>query len=716
MNKLLCIILLAAFFALAGCAATDAEPEAASGAEPSEIAVLPSDPSAPAALDLSAPDSVPEGVSCENGVFTVTESGTYRVTGSAAAKLVVDADGPVELILAGVGMRSPEAICVLSSAAVTITTAAGTENTLFDGADEPDPDATAVIWSKAPLVLKGEGALTVLGGANNGIQCKSVLTVEGGTLTVRAANNGLKAEGALYVKGGSADITTGGDGLKAEAGRVGYGDISISGGAVTIAASGRGVNAEGTVSLLAGALGVRSADDAVKGAAVSVSGCAATLVSALDGIQAEDTLSISGGTLDITAGDDALRGGSVALSGGSVTLVSEGDGAQADNTLTVTGGTLDITAGDDGLRGYDVTISNGAVTLDAYADGVQAENALTVTGGSLSVVTAGGGGDAINKSGDDFGPMMWWGGNNETELDHSAKGLKSDSEIYISGGTIDLNTADDAIHAGVLVTIDGGEIAIVSSDDAIHADDLLEINDGVVSIADCFEGIEAFAIEIRGGDVSVRAVNDGINANGSEFGMMGWGRGSTEAQETEITSLSGEATTYYRQSGGTVDIVVTGNSNNVGDGIDSNGYVYIDGGVLTVSTFGNTQEGGIDTGRDGPIVTGGMVMAGGASMMQESWASGSTQCCAVVNVELQPGGTPVTIYDEAGNEIWSVTLENTFNCIVLSHPALELGHVYTVDYGGGTETLDFSASNILRVGSSSFGWGMMGGGFPGGRP
>ena len=63
--------------------------------------------------------------------------------------------------------------------------------------------------------------------------------------------------------------------------------------------------------------------------------------------------------------------------------------------------------------------------------------------------------------------------------------------------------------------------------------------------------------------------------------------------EAEITSLSGEATTYYRQTGGTVDLVVTGTWNNVGDGIDSNGYVYIDGGVLTVSTFGNTQEGEI---------------------------------------------------------------------------------------------------------------------------
>ena len=185
---------------------------------------------------------------------------------------------------------------------------------------------------------------------------------------------------------------------------------------------------------------------------------------------------------------------------------------------------------------------------------------------------------------------------------------------------------------------------------------------------------------------------------------------SGSEEENTFTSVSGADTTYYRQTGGTVDLVVIGDTWNCGDGIDSNGNVFIDGGVLTVSTFGNTQEGGIDTGRDGPVVTGGMVLAGGAGMMQESWAEGSTQCCAVVYCDLQPGDTPITIYDESGNEIWTATLANTFNCFILSHPALEAGHVYTVDYGGGTETLDFTESNNIRVGSSSSGWGW---GFPG---
>lgn len=654
---------------LAGCSASVAEPESA----PAEAAVLSLEALEPTALDLSAPGEAVEGVSYENGTFTITRAGQYRVTGSLDGQLAVDADGAVELILAGAYIRGPEALCVLMNSPVTITTAAGTDNTLYDGADAPDETATAALLSNAPLTLGGEGSLTVLGGANNGVRAKSVITVQGGTLIVRAADNGLKASGTLTVTGGDIRVTSGGDGLSAESGRLGSGDITVRGGAVTLAASQRGIDAEGAVSVWGGVLDITSADDAVKGRTVSVTGGELTAASACDGIQAETLLSVTNGALSVSAGDDALRAEEISILGGELALSSEGDGVQADTLVSV-------------------------------------------AGGSLSVTTAGGGGDAINKAGDSFGPMMRTA--QSTTLDHSAKGLKSDGDIHVSGGVIVLDTADDAVHAGLLCTIDGGALSIRSSDDALHADDMLVINDGTVDITDCFEGLEAFAIEVNGGDITIRAVNDGINANGSEFGMMGfgsWGRSRQTETEVEITSISGEATTYYRQTGGTVDLVVTGNTMNVGDGIDSNGYVYIDGGVLTVSTFGNTQEGGIDTGRDGPIVTGGMVMAGGASMMQETWAGESTQCCAVVYCDLQPGGTPVTIYDENGDEIWTVTLENTFNCVVLSHPALEMGHVYTVDYGGGTETLDFTSSSNLRVGSSSSGWGFgWGFGFPGG--
>jgi len=703
MNRLLYFLLPALFLALAGCAVTGPEPEAVSE---QEITRLPSETDGPAALDLSAPETAPEGVSCAGDVFTVTAAGTYRVTGSLLGQLAVDADGPVELILAGASIEGPEALCVRSNSAVRLTAEAGTGNTLYDGLEEPDEDASAAVWSKAPLTVGGEGSLAVLGGGNNGIQCKSTLTVEGGELTVRAVNNGLKAEGSVTVTGGTADITAGGDGIKAEAGRLAADDITVSGGALTISAAGRGLSAAGTAYVTDGSLDISAADDAVKGGALTVTGGTVKAASALDGIQAEGILYVAGGDLTVTAGEDGLRADNITFETGELSVEAGGDGLQADTVLVVSGGGISVTAGEDGLRADSVTVTGGDVVLGTAGDGMQGVSLAAVTGGTLSITAGGGGGNAINKAGDSFGPFMW---NNsaDTGSEISAKGIKSDGEIYIAGGVIGLDTDDDAVHAGTLLTIDGGALTIRASDDALHSDDMLIINDGTVNITDCFEGIEAFAMEVNGGDVAIRAVNDGINANGSEFGMFGgpwgWGRDQEAEADAEVTSLSGEATTFYRQRGGAVDIVITGTWGNVGDGIDSNGNVFIDGGVLTVSTLGNTQEGGIDTGRDGPIVTGGMVMAGGASMMQETWSDESTQCCAVIYVDLQPGGTPVTIYDENGGEIWSATLANPYNCIVLSHPGLLPGHVYTVDYGGGTETLDFTSSTNLRAGAG--GWG-----------
>lgn len=706
MKKLHGFILAAVLLMLAGCAAAGAGPEAVSTAEAVEAveaAVMPAD-ERPGLISLSASGELPDGVSRENGVFIVEKAGTYRVTGSTQSRVQVDADGPVELILAGVRLEGPQAVCVLSKDPVTITAEAGTENVLYDGLEEPDEDAEAAVWSRAPLTIGGEGSITVLAGGNNGVRCKSILTVEGTTLTVKAANNGLKADGGIVIGGGSVSVTCSGDAMEAEPGRIGAGDITIRGGSVSVAATGAGLHAEGTVAVSGGILEICSGDDALKGTAVELTGGRIAITAGADGIQAAETLNIAGGDIVLTVGKDGLRAADITVKAGTMKAECAGDGIQAEETLYITGGDVTVTAGEDGLRGTDVSVSEGTVTVVSVGDGIQADVSVDVEGGAISVTAGGGGGNAINRSGESFGPMMR-SSSSYTVSEISAKGIRSDDTITISGGRIDLDTDDDAIHAAALCTISGGEIRVVSSDDAIHSDDMLVIDDGTILISDCFEGLEGFAVEVNGGNTVIRAVNDGINASGSEFGMgWGWDR---NAEEEAFSSISGAATTYYRQTGGTVDIVVTGNSNNCGDGIDSNGYVYINGGVLTVSTFGNTMEGGIDTGRGGPVVTGGMVLAGGASMMQESWASESTQCCALVTTDRQPGGTVVTIYDEDGSTVWSVTMADTFGCLILSHPDLLPGHMYTLDYGGGTVTLDFTSSSILRLGS--------GGGFGGFR-
>ena len=614
------ILLITAALLLSGCAARDGAPDASA---PEAAASLPPE-EATGVLRLDDPASLPDGAEYADGVFTLTSAGDYTVAGTLEGRLVVDADGPVTLLLDGVTLVGQSCLTVRSGDEVTILGAPGTENVFTDvpivpagGAAGPDAEEAeeeedasgAVILSRAPLHFAG-GSITVNAEINNGIRAKDGLTVQNASLTVTAVNDGVKVRGDISVLGGSLDVTAGGDALQAEAGRVLGGSVELRGGRVTLTAGDRGVDAEALAQ----------------------------------------------------------------FTGGALTVISENDAVRAD-AISVTG---------------------GEISIDSQRDGLQAITDLTVSGGTLSVVTGGGGGSAIEHPGESFGSPR--GQSNASEDEPSAKGLKSDGSITVSGGVVDLSTDDDSIHCGTLFTMDGGTVTICSNDDAIHADDWLVVNDGEIRIDDCFEGLEAFAVEVRGGDIVIRAVNDGINANGQEMMF----RRSSQA-ETAAASLSGSSTTYFLMAGGKVDLVVTGNNSNQGDGVDSNGAVYITGGELVVSTFGTFMENGIDTGSGGPVVTGGKVAAGGASSMSEAFSSSSTQCAATVKTSSMPGGTEVVLSDAEGNVLWDVVLADTFSCLLISHPDMQVGQVYTLTFGSQTKTLDFTSSNLVEIGGSGGG-------------
>lgn len=568
-------------------------------------------------IDLSAPEAVPPGALFSGGTVTVTEPGTYRLTGALEGRVLVDADGPVELILAGVNLRGEACLENGSKDPLTVTLETGTLNVLLDGLTAPDDNTRATIVSKGALIIDGEGGLTVVSGGGDTMECKDGLTIAGGTLYVKAADEGIQSRGPVSVTGGVTHIVSQGDSISAEPGRVTPGDIAISGGELVANTQSRGLDAE------------------------------------------EGNILLSGGVIGITSVEDGVR------------------------ALT-----------------YDQT--GGDLTVTSSGDGIQAITALNVMDGSVSITSGGGGGDAVNHSGGDmFGPPGR--GRNQTAAESdtpSTKGLKSDGDITITGGRIGLSTADDSLHCARLCTIEGGEIYIYSSDDAIHADDMLVINGGDITVYDCFEGLEAFAIEVHGGNILLYAVNDCVNANGPEG--FGWGG-------NEITdSVSGYDTTYYWQSGGWADYIVYSYGSNMGDGMDSNGSMYITGGHLTVSAPGTFMENGIDSGFGYFIISGGEVMSGGASAMQPTPSSTTEQCVAVISGITIEGGTPVYIYDSGAKEIWSHTIANYTTCLIVSHPDMVQGNVYTVVYGDDSVILDFTTSNSISAG----GWG---GGFGGGR-
>ena len=120
----------------------------------------------------------------------------------------------------------------------------------------------------------------------------------------------------------------------------------------------------------------------------------------------------------------------------------------------------------------------------------------------------------------------------------SAKGIKASkldelvenatNTITITGGTINIDSSDDAIHSDGYVNITRGTVNIQSGDDGIHADTRLIIGtenglerDPEINVNEAIEGIEAGNIYIYSGKIKVVSLDDGINAaggasNGSE--------------------------------------------------------------------------------------------------------------------------------------------------------------------------------------------------------
>lgn len=120
----------------------------------------------------------------------------------------------------------------------------------------------------------------------------------------------------------------------------------------------------------------------------------------------------------------------------------------------------------------------------------------------------------------------------------------------------------------------------------------LRIADGGITVNSCSEGIESPEILIEDGDITVTSTDDGINACGTE---------------TADGSLPG-----ITINGGTVTLLNP--SGRDADGIDSNGNIDINGGLVYISLVGDGSNCALDYGSENSGVcriNGGTVVACG---------------------------------------------------------------------------------------------------------
>ncbi|MDE7253193.1 MAG: carbohydrate-binding domain-containing protein [Acetatifactor sp.] len=319
--------------------------------------------------------------------------------------------------------------------------------------------------------------------------------------------------------------------------------------------------------------------------------------------------------------------------------------------------------------------------------------------GMLNVVSVTGNG-IVSK--DD---LVITGGN--YEISAGKHGLEGKDSVRIENGDIVINAAVDGIHSGNdedetvgYTYIAGGNITLTVQDDGIHSDTQLVIAGGNIHVVESYEGLEGTSIEIAGGEISIRSSDDGLNAAGGNDGSGAKGRFGDDPFVSNDNNR-------IIISGGTVTVDADG------DGLDSNGNFFVYGGEIVVYGPENGGNGALDFNGEAAI-SGGTVIALGASQMAQNFGADSGQCAILVNIQgMQSAGSMVELKNAAGETLLSCVAKKSYNSAVFSCPEIQVGQTYTVVMG--EETTELEMTETIYGSGMGFGGGHGGGGFDGGR-
>lgn len=294
----------------------------------------------------------------------------------------------------------------------------------------------------------------------------------------------------------------------------------------------------------------------------------------------------------------------------------------------------------------------------------------------------------LNQSGD----ATYDEGDNDTS---SAAGIKTDGNVVISGGTHILKstgTGGKGINADGSIEISGGETTVTttgesyyktadltSSPKGVKADGDITITDGVLNIAvtgrssnhGSPEGLESKStLTIDGGTVYSYATDDAINA---------------------ITGIT--------INGGNIYAYSTSN-----DGIDSNGFLHINGGLVIANGASGAEE-GLDCEYSSRfLINGGTVIATGGNSMQKPSSDSKQRIVIYGDLSLSKDDR-LAVLNASDTPLSTYAIPRSMSGMVLfySSPDLASGASYTLSKNGTLSDFTSSWNGLYTGGKWSSG-------------
>ena len=376
-----------------------------------------------------------QGASFSDQTLTITQAGTYVLTGSGKnIKLVVEAadTDQVHLVFQNLTLEGEGTLLRINKAQeVVISLAEGSQNALTESQASDDEEVKATIHSQVPLTLNGTGNLTLTALTKNALEVEDDLKVLGGTYTVKAANHGFKAEGALDIEAATLSIEAGKDGLHAEH------------------------------------------DETTERANISLNPTQLSIAAAEDGVDAGNELTIKGGTITVSQSEEGLEARVIRQLGGDVTIKSSDDGVNASagssNKTSDTSATSKTTDASATSNSADTSSSASQSTTDSATASTPDRKATAAPAAASQA-------DQANKDKNQTPPAPPAGqappqGGQPPQNGQGPGGMppggqeESDPslQIILEGGTLTIDAAGDGIDSNGTVTISGGSLVVNGS-------------------------------------------------------------------------------------------------------------------------------------------------------------------------------------------------------------------------------------------------------------